>query len=74
MKSDLRQFCKGEIGKEMPEIIKAPLILQLQEVVNIAAPMQHQVEHPRMLRAIFTDGGKKKIKGVELHGKVDSLR
>ena len=58
----------------MPEKINAPLVLQLQEVVNIAAPLQHQVEHPRMLRAVFTDGGKKKIKGVEMAGKVDGLR
>jgi hypothetical protein len=70
----MRQFCKGEIGKEMPQMIKAPLILQLQEVVNIATPIQHQMEHPRMLRATFTDGGKKKIKGVEMRGKVDGLR
>jgi hypothetical protein len=58
----------------MPEKINAPLVLQLQEVVNIATPLQHQVEHPRMLRAVFTDGGKKKIKGVEMAGKVDGLR
>lgn len=70
----MKQFCKGEIGKDMPGTIKPPHVLQLQEVVNIAAPLQHQVEHPRMLRAIFTDGGKKKIKGVEMHGKVDGLK
>ncbi|KAG2177842.1 hypothetical protein INT43_003089 [Umbelopsis isabellina] len=74
LNSDLKQFCKGEIGKEMPSTISPPHVLQLQEVVNIAAPLQHQVEHPRMLRAVFTDGGKKKIKGVEMHGKVDGLK
>jgi hypothetical protein len=70
----MRQFCKGEIGKEMPDVITAPRILQLQEVVNIATPLQHQLEHPRLLRATFTDGGKKKVKGVEMRGKVDGLK
>ncbi|KAI9289630.1 hypothetical protein BC943DRAFT_349238 [Umbelopsis sp. AD052] len=74
LNSDMRQFCKGGIGKEMPQVIAAPLVLQLQEVVNIATPMQHQMEHPRLLRATFTDGGKKKIKGVEMRGKVDGLK
>ncbi|KAF1804025.1 hypothetical protein FB192DRAFT_1278466 [Mucor lusitanicus] len=73
---DLRLLTTKGFNKtaEKPSEIPSPLVLQVLEVRNVAMPSVNQVEHPRLLSVTFTDGSKKKYKGVEVLGKVDCLK
>ena len=51
----------------------SPCVLQVLEVRNIAVPSVNSTDKPRLLSVIFTDGSKKKYKGVEVIGKVDCI-
>ncbi|OBZ86937.1 hypothetical protein A0J61_05012 [Choanephora cucurbitarum] len=72
---DLRSISTKGWNKTGDKIthLPTPLVLQLLEVRNTAMPSTNQVEKPRLLSATFTDG-KKKYKGAEVLGKVDSLK
>lgn len=54
--------------------IPSPLVLQVLEVRNVAMPSVNQVENPRLLSVVFTDGSNKKYKAAEVLGKVESLK
>ncbi|KAI8384336.1 uncharacterized protein BYT42DRAFT_492763 [Radiomyces spectabilis] len=74
---DLRQlsskgFRKGDM--QPVSTLPSPLVLQLLEVRNVAMPLAHQTDAPRLLRITFTDGGKKKWTGVEYFGAVDCIK
>ncbi|CAO3611932.1 unnamed protein product [Mucor hiemalis] len=74
--TDLRQLSSKGFNKtnEKVSVIPSPCVLQVLEVRNIAMPSVNQVEKPKLLSIIFTNGSKKKYKGVEALGKVDCIK
>ncbi|KAI8053662.1 uncharacterized protein B0P05DRAFT_479561 [Gilbertella persicaria] len=73
---DLRLLSNKGFNKTAEKVqqIPSPLVLQLLEVRNVAMPSVNQTEKPRLLSAVFTDGSKKKYKGVEVFGRVECLK
>ncbi|KAI9272364.1 hypothetical protein EDC94DRAFT_511564 [Helicostylum pulchrum] len=73
---DLRLLTTKGFNKtnEKVTVIPSPCVLQVLEIKNIAMPSTHQIENPRLLSVVFTDGSKKKFKAVEALGKVDCLK
>ncbi|KAI7870691.1 uncharacterized protein EV154DRAFT_431667 [Mucor mucedo] len=74
--TDLRLLSAKGFNKTNEKLttIPSPCVLQVLEIKNTAMPSAHQAETPRLLSVVFTDGSKKKFKGVEVFGKVDCLK
>jgi hypothetical protein len=73
---DLRLLTAKGFNKTATKVseIPSPLVLQVLEVNNVAMPSVNQVENPRLLKVVFTDGGKKKFNAAEVFDKVESLK
>jgi hypothetical protein len=52
--------------------VPSNVVLQVLEITNVSMPSVHQVENPRWLRIVFTDG-KRKYKAIEMK-KLDCIR
>ncbi|KAI8889992.1 hypothetical protein K501DRAFT_282016 [Backusella circina FSU 941] len=64
---DLRLLSTKGFPKMAENINEIPnnVVLQVLEITNVAMPSVHQVENPRWLRIVFTDG-KRKYKAIEM--------
>ncbi|KAI9473793.1 MAG: hypothetical protein EXX96DRAFT_318080 [Benjaminiella poitrasii] len=76
--TDLRLLTKDGFNKTAEKSLKqipSPVVLQILEVKNVAMPSIHQIDdQSRLLSITFTDGSKKKFKGVEIFGRVNSVK
>ncbi|RUO96668.1 hypothetical protein BC936DRAFT_141643, partial [Jimgerdemannia flammicorona] len=72
--TDLRQIASSKLPQDIQSLscVPSPLVLQLQQVLNLSAPTQHQVERPKLLQLSLTDG-KKKLKTVEILGELEDV-
>nr|CAG8593516.1 5669_t:CDS:2 [Entrophospora candida] len=74
LNKDLRRIGRGAFKNDFSNAknISGPLVLQLLSIINLSTPLQDQREIPRLLQLTLTDGIKK-IKGVEMLGKVENV-
>ncbi|CAJ0745362.1 11618_t:CDS:2 [Entrophospora sp. SA101] len=74
LNKDLRRIGRGAFKDDFSNAknISGPLVLQLLSIINLSTPLQDQREIPRLLQLTLTDGIKK-IKGVEMLGKVENV-